>query len=332
MKILAIESSCDETGVAVVEDGRKILSNEVLSQIEIHARYGGVVPEIASRAHTEAITPLTRAALEKAGTALSDIDAIAVTAKPGLIGALLVGLSFAKGLSYSTGIPLVGVNHMRGHIAAGYLGNRDLEPPFTAFVLSGGHTSVIRVNDYTDFTVLGCTRDDAAGEAFDKVARVLSIDYPGGREMDALASKGDPSAYDFPSPIVRTSPFDFSFSGIKTAVINRLHNDAQKGVAFSREDVAASFTASVVRALCDRMTNVIDSGADKLLLCGGVAANTHVRAALVGLCESRGVRLYLTPSELCGDNGAMIGSQGYYEYLAGNISDISLNSEAQSEI
>lgn len=333
MKILSIESSCDETGVAVVEDGRKILSDEVLSQIEIHARYGGVVPEIASRAHTEAISGLVKKALLSAEVTLDDIDAIAVTAKPGLIGALLVGLSFAKGLAFSTGLPLIGVNHMRGHIAASYLAFPELEPPFVAAVLSGGHTSLIAVNGYTDYEVIGTTRDDAAGEAFDKVARVLSINYPGGKEMDRLACSGRADAYGFPPPIVKNSRYDFSFSGIKTAVINRLHNDSQKGVEFSKEDVAASFTHSVCEAICDRLDNLIsDRDVKKLVLCGGVAANSHIRRTVSELCERRGVLLFPTPPALCGDNGAMIGAQGYYEYLAGNISDISLNSEAQSEI
>lgn len=326
MKILAIESSCDETAAAVVENGRKILSSVVNSQIDIHRRYGGVVPEIASRAHTEALTQVTQDALTQAGLSLDGLDALAVTYTPGLVGALLAGVSFAKGLRLATGLPLIGVNHMRGHIAAAYLAHPDLEPPFVALVLSGGHTSLIRVNDYTDFTLIGRTRDDAAGEAFDKVARVLGIGYPGGKELEALARTGNGENCPLPSVAIKDHPFDFSFSGLKTAVINRVHNSTQKGEELLPQDLAAGFTQAVCRGLRDRLENLFAAQRlTRLVLCGGVAANLTLREYLNGVCRAHGVELLVPPLSLCGDNAAMIGAQAYWEYLSGNLADSSLN-------
>ena len=310
MNILAFESSCDETACSVVRDGRTILSDAVLSQIESHARFGGVVPEIASRAHTEAITTVCDKALTEAHLTLDGIDAVAVTAYPGLIGALLVGVNFAKSLAVSRSLPLIPVNHIEGHIAAAYPVHPDLEPPFLAMVMSGGHTSIVEVKDYTDFRLIGATRDDAAGEAFDKAARVLGIPYPGGKEMDRLAALGDPDAIPFPPAVIRESRFDLSFSGLKTAVINAVHHSEQTGEPLSREDLAASFTKAVCRGIVSRLENVFQDYPERtLVLAGGVAANSHIRAAVANLCEKRGADLKLLPLSLCGDNGAMIGAQ-----------------------
>ncbi|MEA4831816.1 MAG: tRNA (adenosine(37)-N6)-threonylcarbamoyltransferase complex transferase subunit TsaD [Oscillospiraceae bacterium] len=333
MNILAIESSCDETAAAVVADGRRIISSVVLSQIDIHKKYGGVVPEIASRAHTEAVSGLVSDALEQAGATFADIEAVAATAQPGLIGALLVGMNFGKALAYSAGKPFIPVNHIRGHIAASYLAFPSLEPPFLALVLSGGHTSMIKVADYTRFEVIGHTRDDAAGEAFDKVARVMGMPYPGGKEMDSAASLGTPGKYSFPSPAVKDSPFEFSFSGLKTAVINRLNNDAQRKIPIQVPDIARSFTDSVVSALVSRSENAFRyTGCGTLVLCGGVSANSHIRSAFASLAQRKGLRLCVPPVSLCGDNAAMIGAQAYYEFLAGNVGSISSNASADAEI
>lgn len=332
MKILSFESSCDETAAAVVEDGRKLLSNSVLSQIDVHKRFGGVVPEIASRAHTEAILTVYENALKEANLTLDDIDAIAVTNRPGLIGALLVGVNFAKSLAFAKNLPLIPVNHIEGHIAAAYLSYPELKPPFLALVMSGGHTSIIEVKSFTEFFLLGATRDDAAGEAFDKAARVLDIGYPGGKEMDELAKKGDPKAIPFPSPAVRDTDFDFSFSGLKTAVINFIHHARQTGENFSPEDLAASFTAAVCRGIEDRVQNALhETGQNQLVIAGGVAANSHIRKTLVALCKKEGATLYMPPLSLCGDNGAMIASQGYYNFLAGIVADEALNAYAVSD-
>ena len=332
MLILSFESSCDETSCAVVDispDGAKILSNAVASQIEVHKLYGGVVPEIASRAHTEAITSVTNEALGAAGVGFADVDAVAVTNEPGLIGALLVGVNFAKGIAYANSKPLVPVNHIRGHVAANYLTDPAPRPPFTAFVASGGHTSIMRVRDYTDYETIGAARDDAIGEAFDKVARLLGMPYPGGAEMDALAAKGDPHAIAFPSPVNFGDTLDFSFSGLKTAVINYLHNAEQKGEEIVRADVCASFTRTVCEAVTKRLGQALDATGDKaLVVAGGVAANSHLRAALAELAKKRKVKLYVPPLSLCGDNAAMIGAQGYYEYLVGNLADAGLNAYA----
>ncbi len=329
MKILAIESSCDETSAAVVEDGRKILSNEILSQIDIHKIYGGVVPEIASRAHIEAISSLTLAALSNASLSLEEIDAVAVTYRPGLIGALLVGTNFAKSLAYSSHKPLIAVNHIRGHVAANYLSFCELEPPFMALVVSGGHTSLMAVDGYTSYNTVGITRDDAAGEAFDKVARVMGIPYPGGKEMDILASKGTVGHYNFPEASVKDCPMDFSFSGLKTAVINRLHNDTQTSIVINKEDVAADFTRAVCNTICGRLEAALESyPLPAVVLAGGVSANSHIREAVKKLCTKLQKKLYLPPLSLCSDNAAMIASQAYYEFSEKNLADISLNAVA----
>jgi len=334
MKILSIESSCDETSAAVVEMSgeRKILSNIVASQIATHALYGGVVPEIASRAHIEAISGITYEALEKAGVTLGDIDAIGVTNRPGLIGALLVGVNFAKSLAVSRGIPLVPVHHIRGHIAANYLAYPDLEPPFLALVASGGHTSLIEVRSYTDLETVGRTRDDAMGEAFDKVARVMGIPYPGGAEMDRLAHLGDPKAFTYPSAALNDGTLDFSFSGLKTHIINFLHRMEQKGEPYPMEDIAASFTATVVSSVEKKLEMALERYPHKrLVLAGGVSANSHLREALRRFADKRGLTFYVPPRELCGDNAAMIGAQAYYEFEAGVRGDASLNASACGE-
>ena len=336
MKILGIESSCDETAASVVEDGRNVLSNIVASQAEVHALYGGVVPEIASRAHCEALTGVVKEALEKADCTLNDIDAIAVTYAPGLIGALLTGLSFAKGLSFSCGKPLVPVHHIRGHVAANYIAHTDLKPPFIALVVSGGHTSLLKVDDYTCYTSIGQTRDDAAGEAFDKAARMLGLPYPGGAAMDRLASLGNKNAMKFTISHVDNCPYDFSFSGLKTAVINQVHTMQQKGIELTEEfkaDLAASFTETLVKSICLRVDALYSQvGKLPLVLAGGVAANSHLRAGLKALAESKGVSLYLPPLSLCGDNAAMIASQGYFEYVSGSVADLKLNAFATKSV
>jgi len=332
MLILAIESSCDETSASVCyfEDGvHEIRSNIIASQIETHKLYGGVVPEIASRAHCDAISGITYEALEKAGVTLADIDAVAVTATPGLIGALLVGVNFAKALAFANGKPLIPVNHIKGHVAANYFEHADLKPPFLALVASGGHTSLIKVNSYTDFETVGRTRDDAIGEAFDKVGRVMGLPYPGGAEMDRLASIGDPNAVKFPSAAVIGDNLDFSFSGLKTAVINHLHNLSQKGEEIPKEDIAASFTRTVTASVTKKLEMAANrTGLSNIVLAGGVAANSHLREALEKLCTKKKYKLCLPPRSLCGDNAAMIAAQGYYEYLAGVRADTALNAKA----
>lgn len=332
VRILAIESSCDETAASVVENGRRVLSSVIASQVDIHAIYGGVVPEIASRAHTEAISGVVSEALSKAGTGLEGLDAVAVTYAPGLIGALLTGLSFAKGLAYSAGLPLIAVHHIRGHIAANYLEFAELKPPFIALVVSGGHTSLLRVRSYTEYETVGVTRDDAAGEAFDKAARVLGLPYPGGAAMDRLAREGNKKAFKFTVSHVDGAPYDFSFSGLKTAVINLAHTERSRGNEIEgslRADIAASFTEAAVRTICRGVEGLYSEGeALPLVLAGGVAANSHLRAALSELTAKRGVRLYMPPLSLCGDNAAMIASQGFYELEAGNIAGLELNAYA----
>ncbi|MBQ1437955.1 MAG: tRNA (adenosine(37)-N6)-threonylcarbamoyltransferase complex transferase subunit TsaD [Ruminococcus sp.] len=333
MKILAIESSCDETAAAVVEDGRRVVSSIVASQVEEHRLYGGVVPEIASRRHAEAIVPVVSQALEQAELSLSGIDAIAVTHAPGLIGALLVGVNFAKGLSLSSGIPLVPTHHLRSHIASNYISNPTLEPPFMCLVASGGHSHIVLVEDYTKMKIIGRTRDDAAGEAFDKAARTMGMPYPGGIELDKVAEGGDPLAFKLPRPVVHDAPYDFSFSGLKTAVINLLHNAAQKGEELDRRDVCASFRYAVVDCLS---TNFIKAAEDhnmkKLVIAGGVSANSLLRKTLAQECKKRGMEFYMPEKHLCGDNAAMVGSQGYYEYLSGNIAGADLNAYATMSI
>ena len=332
MYILGIESSCDETSAAVIEiDGekRKILSNIVASQIDVHRLYGGVVPEIASRAHIEAISSITYEALSTAKIKIDDVGAIAVTAFPGLIGALLVGVNFAKSLAYSRNIPLIAVNHVKAHVAAAYLENEALKPPFLALVVSGGHTSIYNVSNYTDFEEIGATRDDAAGEAFDKIGRVIGLPYPGGAAMDKLAYEGDPKAITLPTPALIGDNLDFSFSGIKTAALNYINSETQKGNEICRADVAASYTKRIVDAIVKKVGLALDkTGTKTLVMAGGVAANSHIRSALTELCKKRGVE-FITPSlKLCGDNAAMVAAAGYFEYARGKRADTSLNASA----
>lgn len=332
MKILAIESSCDETAAAVVEDGRHVLSNIVATQIAEHRLYGGVVPEIASRRHCEAIVGVTEEALSKAGLVLSEIGAVAVTYAPGLIGALLVGVNFAKGLALSGGKPLIPVHHLRGHIAANYLSHPELEPPFLCLVISGGHSHIVEVKSYTDFRVIGRTRDDAAGEAYDKAARAMGYPYPGGIEIDCAAQKGKPS-YKLPRPSVEDHPYDMSFSGLKTAVLNLLNQSKQKGEEVNKEDLCASFQLAVCDILSDRLMLVQEAtGYRNIVLAGGVSANSGVRARIAAECKKRGLTLYMPPLCYCGDNAAMIGSQAFYEYQAGHIAGFDLNACASRAI
>lgn len=332
MKILAIESSCDETAAAVVEDGRHVLSNIVATQIAEHRLYGGVVPEIASRRHCEAIVGVTEEALSKAGLMLSDIGAVAVTYAPGLIGALLVGVNFAKGLALSAGKPLIPVHHLRGHIAANYLSHPELEPPFLCLVISGGHSHIVEVKSYTDFRVIGRTRDDAAGEAYDKAARAMGYPYPGGIEIDCAAQKGKPS-YKLPRPSVEDHPYDMSFSGLKTAVLNLLNQSKQKGEEVNKEDLCASFQLAVCDILSDRLMLVQEAtGYRNIVLAGGVSANSGVRVRIAAECKKRGLTLYMPPLCYCGDNAAMIGSQAFYEYQAGHIAGLDLNAVASRAI
>ena len=333
MKILALESSCDETAASVVENGREVLSNVVASQVAEHKIYGGVVPEIASRRHAEAISSVTRKALEDAQCELSDIDAIAVTYAPGLIGALLVGVNYAKSLSYAGNIPLIPVHHLRSHIAANYITHKELKPPFFCLVVSGGNTLMAEVKDYTDFNIIGRTRDDAAGEALDKAARTMGIPYPGGLNLDRLAKDGDSTAYKFPTPKVENAPYDFSFSGLKTSVINIIHNARQKGEEINEMDLGASFMKSVSSCLCKNTEKAMkDFGHKTLVLAGGVSANSVLRADIESMCKRNGWKLYLPELSLCGDNAAMVGAQGYYEYLSGNLAGPELNAYAGMEI
>ena len=333
MKILAFESSCDETAVAVVEDGRTVLSDAIASQADMHALYGGVVPEIASRKHVEAIAALTEQALRDAGCTRADIDAVAVTYAPGLIGAVLVGLSFAKSVAYALGVPLIPVHHVRGHIAANYLAFPELEPPFLALAISGGNTLIVDVRDYTDMHILGATRDDAAGECFDKVARVLGIGYPGGGPMDRLAAGGNDARYELPRAHVQGAELDMSFSGLKTAALNLIHNSQQKGEELVLADFAASFGRAVSESLVPRvMAAAREKGYGQVAVAGGVAANSRIRADLQAACVQSGDRLFLPELRYCGDNAAMIGCQGYYEYLAGKRAGRDLNAYATRDI
>ena len=335
MYILGMESSCDETSAAVVEMGdgiRAIRSNIVASQIDVHRLYGGVVPEIASRAHIEAISRITYEALDTAGITWDQLGAVAVTAFPGLIGALLVGVNFAKSMAYSRGIPLVAVNHIHGHVAAAYLAHPTLEPPFLALVVSGGHTSIYCVESYTDFKEIGGTRDDAAGEAFDKIGRVIGLPYPGGAALDRLAYEGDPKAITLPSPALSGDTLDFSFSGIKTAALNYLNSMEQKGMTVNRADVAAAYTDRIVRAIVQKAEAALrKTGMKTLVLAGGVAANSHLRTALESMCRACGVQLAMPERALCGDNGAMIAAAGYFQFCKGNFADTSLNASASDD-
>ena len=329
MKILAIESSCDETAAAVVEDGRTVLSNVVASQIEEHKLYGGVVPEIASRRHIESICGVVNGALEEAELAFGEVDAVAVTYAPGLIGALLVGVSYAKGLAMITQKPLIPVHHIAGHIAANYISHPDLKPPFLCLVVSGGHSHIVEVNSFTSYRVIGRTRDDAAGECFDKVARVLGFPYPGGKYIDDCAKLGSKTAYKFPKPKMAGCEYDFSFSGLKTAVINLVHNSEQRGEELKREDVAASFQKTVADILGEKLSLAAKAtGYRDIVVAGGVSANSGIRSKMKKICDSLGARLYLPELKYCGDNAAMIGAQGYFDFLAGRRADESLNAAA----
>lgn len=333
MKILSIESSCDETAAAVVENGRKVLSSIVASQVEEHKLYGGVVPEIASRRHAEAISQVVQDALDGAELGLKDIDGIAVTYAPGLIGALLVGVNFAKGLSLASGIPLIPTHHLRSHVASNYICHPTLKPPFMCLIASGGHSHIVLVKDYTEFEVIGKTRDDAAGEALDKAARSMGLPYPGGIHLDKISKNGNKNAFPFPHPRVDNCPYDFSFSGLKTAVINVIHNSQQKGEEINREDLGASFQNAVVSCLVSNVEKAaIDFGQTKIALAGGVSANSLLREDMKKMCNKHSWELFVPELSLCGDNGAMVGAQGYYELLKGHIADASLNAFATMNI
>ena len=333
MKILAIESSCDETAASVVEDGRKVLSSVIASQVSEHIIYGGVVPEIASRMHAQAISGVVSKAMSDAGLGFGDIDAIAVTYAPGLIGALLVGVNFAKGLAYSTGLPLVPVHHLRSHIAANYITHPELEPPFLCLVVSGGHSHIVAVNDYTDFSVIGRTRDDAAGECMDKSARAMGLPYPGGVNLDKISKDGDPGLYKLPHPHVDGGEYDFSFSGLKTAVVNIIHNASQKGEQISVPDLGACCIETVADCLVGNTVKAAENfGFKKIALAGGVSANSRLRARMGKVCAERGWELFMPELSLCGDNAAMVGSQGYFEFKSGNIAGLELNAFATMPI
>ena len=324
--ILAIESSCDETASAVVKNGREVLSNVISSQIALHTLYGGVVPEIASRKHIEKINEVIQEALDQAGVKLSEIDAIGVTYGPGLVGALLVGVAEAKAISYAEGIPLVGVHHIEGHISANYIACKELEPPFICLVVSGGHTHLVVVRDYGKYEIIGKTRDDAAGEAFDKVARAIGLGYPGGPKIDRLAKEGNPDAIHFPRAKVEDAPYDFSFSGVKSAVLNYLNGCHMKGEPVVEADVAASFQKAVCDVLVEHAVQAVkDYGIPKLALAGGVASNSALREAMKAACEKEGVSFYYPSPILCTDNAAMIGAAAYYEYINGVRSGLDLN-------
>ena len=326
INILAIESSCDETAAAVVRDGREVLSNVISSQIALHTLYGGVVPEIASRKHIEKINQVIEEALSEAGMKLQDMDAIAVTYGPGLVGALLVGVSAAKAISFASGIPLVGVHHIEGHISANYIENKDLEPPFVCLVVSGGHSHLVVVKDYGEYEIVGRTRDDAAGEAFDKVARAIGLGYPGGPKIDKLAKEGNPDAIPFPRAKVDTNEYDFSFSGLKSAVLNYLNGCQMKGEEVVAADVAASFQKAVIDVLVDHSIHAVkEFGFDKFAIAGGVASNSSLRAAFEERCQKEGIKFYHPSPIYCTDNAAMIGTAGYYEFLKGTRSDLDLN-------
>ena len=333
MNILAIESSCDETAVAIVADGRKVLTDQIASQVELHRIYGGVVPEIASRKHIEAIYALADQALEDAALTREDIDAVAVTYAPGLIGAVLVGVNFAKAAAMALDKPLIPVHHIRGHIAANYLAFPDLEPPFLCLVVSGGHTMIIDVTDYTQMRILGTTLDDAAGECFDKVGRVLGMPYPGGAALDKAAQRGDERKYSLPVARPGANPYDMSFSGLKTAALNLIHHAEQVGEELDVDSLCASFCGAVSDTLVPRVVRALEeTGRDKVAIAGGVAANSRIRADILAAAEKLGAKVYLPPLKLCGDNGAMIGSQAYYEYLAGNTVGMELNAYATKSI
>lgn len=324
--ILAIESSCDETSVAVVADGRTVLSNIISSQIEIHTLYGGVVPEIASRHHLENINAVTDRALAEAKVSLDDIDAVAVTMGPGLVGALVIGIAHAKAVALAAGKPLIGVNHMQGHISAAYIENEDLEPPFMALVVSGGHTGIVEVTDYNKCEILGSTRDDAAGEAFDKVARVIGLGYPGGPKIDRISDEGNPDAVEFKRVFLEKGSLDFSFSGIKTQVLNYVNSEKQAGREINPADIAAGFQQAVIDVIVTKTVDAAVAGSrDRIVMAGGVASNRHLRAAMEKACEEAGIRLYRPSPVLCTDNAAMIGCAAYYKYIKGEFDGLSLD-------
>ena len=333
MKILAVESSCDETAVAIVEDGRRVLTDCIASQVDLHRIYGGVVPEIASRMHIEAIYSLADQALEKAGICRDEIDAVAVTYAPGLIGAVLVGVNFAKAAALTLNKPLIPVHHIRGHIAANYIAYPELKPPFLCLVVSGGHTMLVDVKDYTQMEILGGTLEDAAGECFDKVARVLGMPYPGGAALDKAAALGDETKYDLPRSKPGQNPYDMSFSGLKTAALNLIHNAQQVGQALDANSLCAAFSGAVSDMLVPRTMQALEAtGYKQLAVAGGVAANSRIRMDILKAAKDRGVEVFMPPLSLCGDNAAMIGAQAYYEFLAGNVADMSLNAYATKSI
>lgn len=333
VKILGIESSCDETAAAVVVNGREVLSNVIYSQVPTHTLYGGVVPEIASRQHVEKINQVIRKALSDADTRLEDLDAIAVTYGPGLVGPLLVGVGAAKAIAYAKNIPLVGVNHIEGHISANYVDNKELEPPFMCLVASGGHSHIVMVKDYGEYEIVGRTHDDAAGEAFDKVARAIGLGYPGGPKVDKIAREGNPHAIEFPRAVVDGCPYDFSFSGLKSAVLNYLNGAEMKHEEVNKADVAASFQQAVIDVLTDHTIRAAkDHGMKQVALAGGVAANSGLREALKEAAEANGMKYYNPSMILCTDNGAMIASAGYFEYMKGVRSDITLNANPNLKI
>ena len=333
MNILAVESSCDETAVAIVRDGRTVLTDCIASQVDLHRIYGGVVPEIASRMHIEAIYGLADQALEKTGLTRKDIDAVAVTYAPGLIGAVLVGVNFAKAAALALNKPLIPVHHIRGHIAANYIAYPELNPPFLCLVVSGGHTMIVDVKDYTEMEILGTTLDDAAGECFDKVARVLGMPYPGGAALDKVAREGDDKKYDLPRSKPGANPYDMSFSGLKTAALNLIHHAEQVGEELDIPSLCASFSAAVSDNLIPRVVAAMkQTGYKHLAVAGGVAANSRIRKDILAAAQSLGAEVYMPPLSLCGDNAAMIGAQGYYEFLAGNTADMSLNAYATKSI
>ena len=333
MNILAVESSCDETAVAIVRDGREVLCDCIASQVDLHKIYGGVVPEIASRKHIEAIYGLADQALAEAKLTRDDIDAVAVTYAPGLIGAVLVGVNFAKSAAMAMDKPLIPVHHIRGHIAANYIAYPDLKPPFLCLVVSGGHTMIIEVKDYTEMQILGTTLDDAAGECFDKVGRVLGMPYPGGAALDRAAQQGDENKYTLPRSKPGENPYNMSFSGLKTAALNLIHHAQQVGEELDIPSLCAAFTAAVSDTLVPRVVMALEqTGYRKIAVAGGVAANSRIRRDILAAAEKLGAEVYMPPLKLCGDNGAMIGAQAYYEYLAGNTADMSLNAYATKSI
>ena len=333
MNILAIESSCDETAVSIVRDGREVLCDCIASQVALHREYGGVVPEIASRKHIEAIWGLADQALAETGLDRDQIDAVAVTYAPGLIGAVLVGVNFAKAAALAMDKPLIPVHHIRGHIAANYIAYPELEPPFLCLVVSGGHTMIVKVEDYTQMSILGTTLDDAAGECFDKVGRVLGMPYPGGAALDKAAQQGDESKYFLPRPKPGENPYNMSFSGLKTAALNLIHHAEQVGEALDIPSLCAAFTSAVSDALVPRVAQALqETGLKKIAVAGGVAANSRIRRDILKVAEELGAQVYLPPLSLCGDNAAMIGAQAYYEYLAGNLAGMDLNAYATKSI